>query len=181
MDTNAEHYQRYIDGDKDAFDAIVDDMFHKLVNYLNRYVQDYQAAEDIAVDTFVELFAYKYRYNFKVSLKTYVFMVGRSRALTYLRHHKRRNTHSFADVSELIDEAQEANPIEKSDQSLALAAAIEKLSSDMQSAVHLVYFEDLSYEDAGRVMKKSAKQIDNLLYRARKELKELLSREEVPF
>ena len=81
----------------------------------------------------------------------------------------------------MIDEAQEANPIEKSDQSLALAAAIEKLSSDMQSAIHLVYFEDLSYEDAGRVMKKSAKQIDNLLYRARKELKELLSREEVPF
>lgn len=45
----------------------------------------------------------------------------------------------------------------------------------MKIAVHLVYFEGLSYEETGKVMKKSRKQIDNLLYRAKGKLKIALS------
>ena len=37
----------------------------------------------------------------------------------------------------------------------------------MRTAVHLVSFEGLSYEEAAVVMKKSKKQVDNLLYRAK--------------
>lgn len=179
MDNGAEQYRRYLDGDTEAFDKIVDDMFHKLVFFINRYVQDYHTAEDIAIDTFVDLFAYKYRYNFRVSLKTYVFMVGRSHALTYLRNHKRRRQQLFADVGELIGEQEADNPLLKTEQTLILSKAIDQLPRDMRSAVHLVYFEDLSYEEAGRIMRKSAKQVDNLLYRARKALKEILQDEEV--
>ncbi len=181
MDNNAELYRRYLDGDNNAFDEIVDNMFKKLVFFINRYVQDYHAAEDIAIDTFVELFAHKYRYNFRVSLKTYVFMVGRNRALTFLRHCKRRSQQTFADIGDLLGEEEAENPFLKSEQTLVLSNAIDRLPKDMRSAVHLVYFEDMSYEDAGRVMKKSAKQVDNLLYRARKELKDILTEEEVSF
>ena len=38
----------------------------------------------------------------------------------------------------------------------------------MRVVIHLIYFEDLSYDEAGKVMKKSRKQVDNLLYRAKK-------------
>ena len=47
----------------------------------------------------------------------------------------------------------------------------------MRLAVHLVYFEELSYEEAARVMKKSKKQIDNLLYRAKSFLRSELGKE----
>ena len=47
----------------------------------------------------------------------------------------------------------------------------------MRLAVHLVYFEELSYEEAARVMKKNKKQIDNLLYRAKSLLRSELGKE----
>ena len=47
----------------------------------------------------------------------------------------------------------------------------------MQAAVHLVYFEELSYEDAAKVLGKSKKQIDNLLYRAKTALRNALGKE----
>ena len=56
-------------------------------------------------------------------------------------------------------------------------AAVAMLSEEMRDAVHLIYFEEMSYEDAARVMRKTRKQVDNLLYRAKKELRMILGKE----
>lgn len=39
--------------------------------------------------------------------------------------------------------------------------ALDSLPDDMRVVIHLIYFEDLSYDEAGKVMKKSRKQVDN--------------------
>ena len=56
-------------------------------------------------------------------------------------------------------------------------AAISALPKDMQTVIHLIYFEEMTYEEAAKVMKKNRKQIDNLLYRAKKELRTVLGEE----
>lgn len=67
----------------------------------------------------------------------------------------------------------------ESERNRALSSAIEALPQDMMAAVHLVYFEGLSYEEAGTVLKKNQKQIGNLLFRAKRALKESLSGKEL--
>lgn len=47
----------------------------------------------------------------------------------------------------------------------------------MAAAVRLVYFEEMTYTEAARVMGKKSKQVDNLLYRAKRELKSILGEE----
>ena len=59
----------------------------------------------------------------------------------------------------------------------ALHRAIGKLGEDSRAAVYLVFFEELSYEDAARVLGKNKKQIDNLIYRAKTALKKILTEE----
>jgi RNA polymerase sigma factor (sigma-70 family) len=56
-------------------------------------------------------------------------------------------------------------------------AALDRLPEDQRLAVHLIYFEELSYQEAARVMKKNPKQVDNLLYRAKKSLRDMLGEE----
>ena len=56
-------------------------------------------------------------------------------------------------------------------------AALAQLPEDQRVAVHLIYFEQLSYEETARIMKKDRKQVDNLLYRARKALRAILGEE----
>ena len=176
MDNGACSYRRYLDGDEEAFNEIVNDLFDNLVFFINRYVQDLPTAEDIAIDTFTDLIVHKHRYDFRVSLKTYVFMIGRSRALTWLK--RRKPTVALEQVGDLSDDDFEERVLLK-EQSRVIHEALAGLPHDMRIAVHLVYFEDLSYEDAARVMKKTKKQIDNLLYRAKKELRTILRKEEV--
>ena len=175
MDNGASSYRRFLDGDESAFDDIMKELFHGLVFFIDRYVNDTHAAEDIAIDTFSDLVVYRHRYNFKVTLKTYLYMVGRSRALDYIKHRKVIDFAEFSEVQNLSDDSKTLEEIVLSDERKRMMnAAIARLPEDMRAVVHLIFFEEMTYEEAAKVMKKNRKQVDNLLYRAKGELRIIL-------
>ncbi|MCH5279740.1 MAG: RNA polymerase sigma factor [Christensenellaceae bacterium] len=183
MDNGASSYRRYLDGDESAFVEVQKLYFDNLTFFINRYVKDLAAAEDIAIDTMVDLIVHRYRYNFKTSLKTYLFSIGRHKAIDYLRHHRKT---TFVDLSEadgfgIGSSDAEHDMLEETvladERRRIVNAALDKLPENMRIAVHLVYFEGLTYADAARVMKKNRKQIDNLLYRAKAELRSIIGKE----
>ena len=178
MDNGASSYRRFLSGDDSAFDLIMEELFYPLVFFIDRYVQDVHTAEDIAMDVFSELIVHKHRYNFKVSLKTYLFMLGRSRALDFLRHRKVLTMVELSEASHADDGSPALEELVLTDErKRAVNAALSQLPEQLRTAVHLIYFEDLSYEEAARVMKKNRKQVDNLLYRAKKELRIMLGKD----
>ena len=177
MDNGASSYRRFLDGDENAFEPIMKELFRGLVFFIDGFVHDTHAAEDIAIDTFSDLIVHRHRYNFKVSLKTYLYMIGRSRALDYIRHRKRLDT---AELSEARGIADETAALEKKvladEGKRQVNAAISKLPENMRVVIHLIYFEEMTYEEAAKVIKKNRKQVDNLLYRAKKELRIILGK-----
>ena len=176
MDNGACSYRRFLDGDEGAFDDIMKELFDNLVFFIDRYVHDVHAAEDIAIDAFADLVVHKHRYNFKVTLKTYVFMLGRSRALNYIKH---RKVIDFVELekADVPEQKTLEDTVLADEQKRRVNVALLALPEDMRVAVHLVYFEELSYDEAAKVMKKSRKQVDNLLYRAKKELRIILGKD----
>lgn len=175
MDNGACSYRRFLEGDESAFDEIMKELFHSLVFFVDRYIHDVHAAEDIAIDVFSDLIVHKHRYNFKVTLKTYLFMIGRSRALDYIKHRKVIDFVEFAEAGELSDDERALEEcVLAEERKRTVNAAIAKLPEEMRVVIHLVYFEEMTYEEAAKVMKKNRKQVDNLLYRAKKELRILL-------
>ena len=178
MDNGASSYRRFLDGDESAFDEIMKEYFDNLVFFIDRFVQDIHAAEDIAIDAFSDLVVNKHWYNFKVTLKTYLFMLGRSRALNYIKHRK------VIDLVELT-EAENVPAEQETLEATVLADArkrvvnnaLNALPDAMRVVIHLVYFEELTYDEAAKVMKKNRKQVDNLLYRAKKELRIILGKD----
>jgi RNA polymerase sigma-70 factor (ECF subfamily) len=172
MDNGASSYRRFLDGDESAFGCIMKELFHGLVFFIDGFVHDTQAAEDIAIDTFSDLIVHRHRYNFKVSLKTYLYMVGRSRALDYLKHRKTIRFVELSEANEISDDSASLEEMVLADERKRLIhGAIGQLPEEMRVAVHLVYFEEMTYEETAKVMKKNRKQVDNLLYRAKKALR----------
>ncbi len=179
MDNGASSYRRFLDGDEDAFDEIMKELFDSLVFFIDRYVHDLHAAEDIAIDAFSDLVVHPSRYHFKVTLKTYLFMLGRSRALNYIKHRKILPLVALSEAEHLPQEQDSPEEAVLSDErKRAVNTALAELPEEMRVAVHLVYFEELSYEEAAKVMKKNRKQVDNLLYRAKKELRIILGKDD---
>ncbi len=63
------------------------------------------------------------------------------------------------------------NAVIKEEEKRQLYSAMNKVSSDYRTILHLLYFEDMSYEEAALVLRKNGKQIKNLAYRAKLSLK----------
>ncbi len=174
-DNGASSYRRYLEGESEAFDLIMKEYFDGLIFFINRYLHNPSVSEDIAIDVFADLVVHPKRYNFSVSLKTYLYMLGRSFALNYLKRQRRVRITDISEAYDLSDgELDVPDVIIGNEENRALYSAIEKLGDDMRTAVYLVYFEGMSYTEAATVMKKNKKAVDNLLYRAKKELKAIL-------
>ena len=177
MDNGASSYRRYLDGDESAFDEIIKELFAGLVFFVNRYVEDVHAAEDIAIDVFTELVVHKGRFDFRVSLKTYLFMIGRSRALNYIKRRNRIRMEPLSEAEQLLDQLTLEEKVLADQRKRLVHQGLSQLPEDMRLAVHLVYLEGLSYEETARILKKTRKQVDNLLYRGKKALRAALGEE----
>ena len=178
MDRDAELYKSYIAGDESAFDRLMESLFYRLVYFVDGIVQDTFAAEDIAVDVFAELVASPKRYNGRSSLKTYIFMLGKSRALNLLKHRKVLDIGELSEAAGLADERSELEEkVLQGERERVIAKALEQIDPDKRQVLHLVYFEGLSYAEAAKVMDMDKKYVDNLLQRAKKELAEIIGEE----
>ena len=58
-----------------------------------------------------------------------------------------------------------------------LYEALDSIKEDYRTALHLVYLEELSYKEAASVMKKTPKQLENLVSRGKKAVRELMDEE----
>lgn len=171
-------YRRFLEGEKNAFSEIIELYRKNLIFFINRYLNNLSEAEEIAEDCFVELIVHPRRYNFKTSLKTYLFTIARNKAVDLIRKKKFTVFNAEEVLLNASDDLIEfEEDILKRESEKALHNAINKLQYDYRSALHLIYFEDMSYNEACVVMKKTKKQIENLVYRAKIALRAILEKE----
>jgi RNA polymerase sigma-70 factor (ECF subfamily) len=83
-----------------------------------------------------------------------------------------------ADISQWIPSSDDSpdQSVIKSELIASVKRAISKLPHDLKTAILLYQYEDLSYEEISSVLGCSIKAVEMKLYRARKLLRELLSR-----
>lgn len=147
-------YRQYLSGEKTAFDGIVELYRENLIFFINRYTGDLDAAEDLSQDAFLELLLHPKRYDFRVSLKTYLFTIARNKAFNYL---KKQGRIVYSD-EETTEKSEAYRSFEqemlKNEEKRTLHKAIAGLPQDYATVIHLLYFEDMSYSEAGAVMKK---------------------------
>ena len=175
MSDDLELYRRYLEGDDDGLRMIIEKYYSGLVLYINGIIHDQDETEDIVQNTFVKLATKKPRFRGKSTLKTFVYAIARNQALSFLKRYKAR----FADVpiDELIIFSDGSDPeidFLKTEQNKELREYMKELNSDYYQVLYLTYFENMKTEEIAKVMKKSNKQVGDLLYRAKKSLKNKL-------
>ena len=177
MDNGESSYRRFLNGDERAFSEIIEMHKDNLIFFINRYVRNVAVAEELAEDVFAELLIHKRRYNFKTSLKTYIFTIGRNKAVSYIRKCVRHPECAYEYTENESDRRSLEDEFIQRERERELHEAINKLNEDYRTVLHLIYFEEMSYAQAAKVMKKNTKQIENLVYRARISLKKELEKE----
>lgn len=170
-------YRRFLAGDENAFVEIVDEYREGLIFFLYRYVGDLHAAEDLAEDVFVEVLLHPKRFRFQCALKTWLFTIGHNKAVDFLRKTSRLQVVPLDEAERAAEVSNLEDALLNSEEKRMLNRALGEISEDYRMAIHLVYFEDLSHEEAAQVMKKNRKQVENLVYRGKQSLRKILERE----
>ncbi len=175
MFNGTECYRRYLNGDDRAFDELMDAYHDGLILFINKLVGNYSVAEELAADSFVELLVHKKRFMGNSDFRTYLYSIGRHKAIDYIRKDSKKRIVDPEEIFEFADAERVEDSFIEDETKRALHRAIAQLGKDYQAAVYLIFFEELSYEQAAHVLGKSKKQIDNLIYRAKGALKKILT------
>lgn len=176
MGNGESSYRRFLVGDNEGMLEIVCEYQAGLTLFLNSYVQDIHLAEDLAEDTFLELMLKRPKFSGKSSFKTWLFAIGRNITAKHLR--------KYAKLSVVPLESQEYLAVEddiednyiKSEQKRMVHQALHKLKLEYRQVLFLNYFEGFSIVEIALIMKKSSRQVETLLYNAKKALKSELER-----
>ena len=175
-ESGEELYYRFLAGDNDAFESFVRMYEDELSRYLFGVVNDYYEAKHLAIETFSHLVLNSKKFSGQSSIKTYLFAIGKNLSLQFIKKRGREQHLSLEEVME-IPAAEDKTPhiiLEQDDNKRRLREAMEELKDEYRAVLALLYFEDMSYRQAGRVMGKTEKQIKNLAHRAKLALKKQL-------
>lgn len=172
--------RRIYQGDETALEELIELHRHGLTAFINSFVHDIDTAEEIMIDVFVDLVSKKAVYRGESGLKTFLFAIGRNKALRYLRRKKQPHL-TFWDEAERDEIATACleDTVEKSLRRQTVRKALRQLRPAYREVLFLLYYEGLTNQQAAVVLRKSTKQVANLAYRAKSALRTILEKEGV--
>lgn len=177
MDNGASSYRCFLDGDKEAIVKIISEYNDGLVLFLNSITMNICQAEELAEDVFCELLLEKPRFNGKSSFKTWLYAIARYKALRMLRMSYRSSDVPADELYSLSDEDDIEKNYIRNEQKIAVHRALKKIYPEYAQVLYLIFLEGFSNTETAQIMKKSNRQIENLLYRAKNALRNELEKE----
>ena len=148
--TDEQLIERFQNGDRHAYDELVNRYKDRLYNFVFRYLNNQFAAEDIVQETMIKLFTHKHYYKPVAKISTWIYTIAKNLALTEIRKNKRRKTESmWNDQGQSIDVPSNEDSLEKKVQNeLAveeLNKCLDEIPENFRIAVVLRDFQELSY------------------------------------
>jgi RNA polymerase sigma-70 factor (ECF subfamily) len=150
-------------GDEDAFAEIVRRYKNPIINYLYRFLNDYEEAVDLAQETFVRVYFAIERYHRGFAFSTYIYRIATNLAISEMRRRRRRRLLSLSGLFQSdYEETAEYQPRDErilpdaelvdDEQSRVIAKAIAALPEKYRVAIILRDVQGRSYEEIAAIM-----------------------------
>ena len=168
---------RFQEGDINAYNALVKRYKDRLLNFVLRYFNNVEQAEDVVQDTLIKLYTHASYYKNVAKFSTWIFTVAKNNALTELRKNKRKKTDSlWTDDGQVIDiNSKEESLDSKVQNEIAidqLNKFLDEIPENFRMAVVLRDFQELSYEEISKILEIPIGTIKSRINRGRIQLAE---------
>lgn len=177
--TDLELWRRLKAGDRAALEQIYRQHAALLLRYGRKFALSQPLVEDCIQDLFVDLWRRRSGLSDTDSIVRYLLVALRRRVIQQLD--RRRKRFSDADPAEHDFEAAPAYEQQmiaeelSAEQSAELRSAFEQLSDRQREIVYLKYYAGMDYDDISEIMELNYQSARNLLSRALRKLKDVLT------
>ncbi len=168
---------KIINGDANAFAALVDRYKFMVYTLAARILRNREEAEEVAQDVFVKVYGSLASFKGDSKFSTWLYAITYHMSLDYLKKRNRRMvTNSLDNFSEskMQHEGTILDDLTAFEEKQQLKKALEALPSDDGVLITLHYYEELSLKEISRIMAISPSTLKVRLFRARKKLAEIL-------
>lgn len=171
-----------LEGDQEAFRALVERYQDRIFGLLSRYTRDAAETEDLAQDVFVKVFRKLHTFQHDSSFYTWLYRIAVNTATDHITRSKRRRLQLVEDVQTVERDDRDpghagaAEPLMEEELREVTRRILEGLSDKHRTILILREYEDLSYNEIAEVLGCSLGTVESRLFRARKSFKEALER-----
>ena len=168
---------RFQEGDINAYNELVKRYKDRLLNFVLRYFNNVEQAEDVVQDTLIKLYTHASYYKNVAKFSTWIFTIAKNNALTELRKNKRKKTDSlWTDDGQVIDiNSKEESLDSKVQNEIAidqLNKFLDEIPENFRMAVVLRDFQEHSYEEISKILEIPIGTIKSRINRGRIQLAE---------
>ncbi|MEM9016720.1 MAG: sigma-70 family RNA polymerase sigma factor [Verrucomicrobiota bacterium] len=171
------------EGDTEAFEQLIEIHQGAVIGTVAKMLGSPNEAEDIAQQVFVRIWKSAARYRPEAKFTTWMFTITRNLVFNEVRRRKRKPTVSVEEREEeshlVVEDLSATSPSEDAQHAeleKAVDAAIAALPEKQRLAVVLRRYEEMPYDEIGKVLSMSVPAVKSLLFRARTQLKETLQK-----
>ena len=175
--------KKFQDGDVGAYNQLVFRFKDRLLNFIYRFVNDLDLAEDLVQDTLLKLYTHKDSYREIAKFSTWLYTIAANLARTELRKKKRRKTFSVTELSredrEFIIVSSDVDPSEDlSSQNFErnIQLALAELPDDFKTIIILRDIQELSYDEISKIVDVPLGTVKSRINRGRVKLQQLLKK-----
>ena len=177
-EADAELVQRVLQGDRSAYEALMNAHMNRVRAVAGAVVNDPQGLDDVVQEAFIRAYRRIGQLADARTFPAWVARIARNEAISWHRRRKRRAAVPLQHLPTL-----EQNPDEEADTAAAdamsakverLNTALAKLSPAYREILSLKYEAHLSYEQIAETLGTSTANVEKKLYRARQRLLSLL-------
>ncbi len=164
------------EGDLNAFEEIYRRYSRYVINFAYRMLNDRNSAEEVMQEVFVKVYIQAKRYRPEAKFSTYLFRIVTNHCLNYIRDEHLSSRGNISEFNEQIapnfypDKGPEEQVLQ-SERSRILLKALSELPENQRSAMVLLNYNDMSYEEIAQAIGCSVKAVKSLLHRARESLR----------
>jgi RNA polymerase sigma-70 factor, ECF subfamily len=177
VEPEIEWMSRIREGDMEAFRFIVEAHQTRVIGTIAKMLGSEAEAEDLAQQVFIRVWKSAPRYKPTAKFTTWLFRITRNLVFNELRR-KRHFVDQFEDLPEPAERQEKEPDRVLLDEELqeAVKKAIEQLPETQRMAIVLRRYEEMPYEEIAAVMGTTVPAVKSILFRARAELRERLSK-----
>ena len=164
-ETDSELLVRYMAGDEDAFEEIVDRYKNPLYAFLRRFLNRQELVEDVFQETFLQLYSSKGSFDTSRPLRPWLFTIAANKAKDALRKMQRHASMELGAVADAADvsiddvvnllTSYKVTPdeeVSKGETAQRVREIIANMPEKLRGILILAYFEQFSYKQMAEIL-----------------------------